>query len=144
MLRGDFVGLCQVFRAADYPPLLAARLAAWLLEEAQPVERMYRRHLGLLRQLAITRGEPPETISDLDVELREPLFRGPILGDVDFQVLLNPETWDRCGSALIPIWSAVFLMIALAVDQWECVLLGVSPTNPDRLAGFNPEPEVCR
>ncbi len=139
MLRGNFVGLCQLLRASDYPPLLAARLAVWLLDKARPIERMYRRHLGLLRQLAVATGEPPETISYLDEELRQPRFRGPILGDVDFEVLLSPETWDQAGTSLIPIWASVFLMIALAVDQWECVLLGVSPAASDRLPGFHLE-----
>ncbi len=137
MLRGYFVGLCQVLKECDYPPVLAANLAVELLEEMRPVARMYRRHLMLMRELARAQGEPPETVGAFDEELREPLLRGPILGDVDFEVLLSPETWDRCGHNLIPIWSAVFLMIALVVDQWECVLLGVNPTNSERVAGVH-------
>ncbi len=143
MLRGYFVGLCQLLRSSAYPPLSAARLAIGLLEETRQVARMYRRHLRLTRRLALAEGEPAEFLLVLDDQLRDPLLGGRLLEGFDPEELFSPETWDRCGEHLIPIWAAVLIMIAVTVDQWECILLGVTPTNPDRLLGFHPESEVC-
>ncbi len=137
-LRGYFVGLCQLLRGSGYPPLLAARVAVRLLDEARQVARMYRRHLNLTRRLALAEGEPVESLRVLDDQLR-----GRLLAGIELEDLFSPEAWDRCGEHLIPIWAAVLIMIAVAVDQWECVLLGVHPTHPDRLPGFHPESEVC-
>ncbi len=142
MLGGYFVGLCQLLRGSGYPPLLAARVAVRLLDEARQVARMYRRHLGLMRRLALAEGESADFVLALDDQLRGPLLRGRLLEGIDPETLFSPETWDRCGEPLIPIWATVLILIAVNVDQWECSLLGVTPTHPDRLPGFHPESEV--
>ncbi len=84
-----------------------------------------------------------ESLPALDDELRGPALRGRLLEGIDLEKLFSPDTWERCGEHLIPIWAAVLIMIAVTVDQWECVLLGVRPTHPDRLPGLHPESEVC-
>lgn len=136
MIRGYFVGLCQLFRELAYPPLMAATLADQVLTEAETVARMYRRHVLLLRSLVAAEGGEAEWLSVLDEQLEDKQLQGVFLTDVTIEDVFSPEAWDRCGPFLIPLWAAVFITIALTVDGWECVLLGVEPTDPDRPPGF--------
>ncbi len=55
MIRGYFVGLCQLRRSSGAPPLATAELAVRMLDEVRQVARMY---LQLLRQLASSPTDP--------------------------------------------------------------------------------------
>ena len=112
MYRGDFIGLCELLRSTAYPPLHAAQVAVWLLEQTRPIARMYGRHLSLMRELALSKGEPVETVELFEDELRQPLMRGRLLESIDFEVLLSPEAWDERGPSLIPISVDVKVVVA--------------------------------
>lgn len=143
VIRGYFIGLCQVLRSSAYPPLLATSLAVEVLEDARAVARMYRRHAQLLHRLALAEGDDSEVLAVIDAEINDPKLRGEFVAGVALEDFFCARVWDRCGLAAVPLWAAVLVMIAVTVDQWECVLLGVDPPPVDRLPGFHPEQEVA-
>lgn len=131
MIRGYFIGLCVLLPDFEYPPLLAAQLAVGVLEDARQVSRMYRRHVRLVKALAVATDEPAEVLEIIDQNLEDPQLTGVFLTGVSTEELFGPEAWDRCGPFLIPLWAAALITIAVTVDQWECVLLGVDPPDSD-------------
>lgn len=140
-LRGNAVGLVQIFRESTCPPLVARALLIRVLEDFHETGHHYLLHLARSREDAHVNGTDDQ-VDALDTEIREHRIHLQIPERWQLDFFFSLAGYRRLGDGLLAFWAVVLTQIVTLEQVWEDILLGLEPTCLYLLPGFHPEREV--
>ncbi len=135
------MGLVQIFRASQCPPLVARTLLVDVLADFRETGYLYLLHLARCRDDAWANGTE-EQVEALDAKIREHLMRAQIPQRWQLDRLFSIDAYKQYGDGLLACWAFMLIQICTLEQYWEDIVLGYRPTSPNFLQGFHAEEDV--
>ena len=140
-LRGNAVGLVQLFGDVPCPDILARRLLLAVLSDFFETGHHYLLHLARWRDEVWINGTTDQ-VEALDKQIREYHVHQQIPWRKKLDFLFSQAGYEKYGIDITAFWAATLLQLVTLEQYWEDIVLGYKPKNPSLRPGFHADEDV--